>query len=798
MDTLWQDLRHAARLLRRSPGFAAAAVVTLALGMGANTAMFSVVHAVMLRPLPYAEPERLVRIRAGSSFPDLQDWVAGARSFEGFGGYRSHFLDLTGGATAERVDGALVTGDLFRVLGARAARGRLLQAEDDRPGGPRVVVLSHGYWQRRLGGDTGVVGRTIRFSTGEYEVVGVMPAGFRLPQVEAEAWAPLVPESPEEAAARGAHSLMAIGRLRPGVSLRAAQEDMDGIAARLSAAYPDENKDRRFLLDPLHRFLVRDVRGALVLLLGAVALVLLIAATNVANLLLARAAVRQKEIAIRASLGAGRSRLVRQLLAESLLLALVGGAAGLVVAKWLIDVVVRMSPPGVPGIDLVRLDLRVLAFTAAVSLVTGLVFGLVPGLHGSRVSLVPALKEGGRASGAPAPQRLRSGLVVSQVALALVLLVGAGLLLRSLHRLQSVDPGFDPARLVTFNLTPPMSRYGDIAKRTRFFEDVLRRVATLPGVSAVGATSELPYGTGSVFHDFVIDGRPPIEPGREPEIYNRGVSPSYLRTLGLPVLRGRPLTEDDRAGAPLVGVVNEAAARRYFPGEDPVGRRIAWARSPERVWITVVGIVGDVRAQELAADEVPALYTPLAQERNAWKTWMNIAVRSAEPAERLGAAVRREVTALDPDIPVTRVRAMDDLITASVAPRRFTLLLLGGFAALALALAGVGLHGVISYAVAQRTHEMGVRLALGAAPRDVVRLVLGQGLALTLGGVALGTVAALGLTRFVSSMLFGVRATDPATFIGVALLLVTVAALACYRPARRAARVDPLVAMRGD
>ena len=798
MDTLWQDLRHAARLLRRSPGFTTAAVVTLALGMGANTAMFSVVHAVMLRPLPYAEPDRLVRVRGGSSFPDLQDWVAQARSFDGLGAYRSHFLDLTGGAAAERVDGALVTGDLFRVLGARAERGRLLEARDDRPGGPKLIVLSHGFWQRRLGGDAGVVGRTVRFSTGEYEVVGVMPAGFSLPEVEAEAWAPLVPESPEEASARGAHSLMAVGRLRPGTSLPAAQEDMDAIAARLSAAHPEENKDRRFVLNPLHQFLVRDVRGALLLLLGAVAFVLLIAATNVANIQLARAAARRKEIAIRASLGASRARLVRQLLAESVLLAVVGGAAGLVVANWITDLVVTMSPAGVPGIDLVRLDPRVLAFTAAVSVLTGLVFGLVPGLHGSRVSLVPSLKEGGRATGAPARQRLRSALVVSQVALALVLLVGAGLLLRSLQRLQSVDPGFDPARLVTFNLTPPMARYGDIPRRTRLFEDVLTRVVALPGVTAVGATSELPFGMGSLFHNFVIDGRPPLEPGREPEIYSRSVSPSYLSTLGLSVLRGRALSPDDRAESPRVAVINEAAARQHFPGEDPIGRRIAWARAPERVWITVVGIVGDVRAQELAEEEVPALYTPMAQELRAWKTWMNVAVRTAEAPEGLAAAVRREVAAVDADIPVTKVRAMDDLITASVAPRRFNLLLLGGFAALALVLAGVGLHGVISYAVAQRTQEMGVRVALGAAPRDVVRLVLGQGLALTLGGVALGAAAALGLTRFLSTMLFGVRATDPATFIGVALLLVAVAALACYRPARRAARVDPLVALRGD
>jgi putative ABC transport system permease protein len=798
MEAVWQDLRHALRSWRRAPGFAAAAVATLALGMGANTAMFSIVHAVMLRPLPYAAPDRLVRVQGGTSFPDLQDW-AGARAFEGFGGYRAHFFDLTGRGAAERVDGALVTGDLFRLLGARAERGRLLQAEDDRPGGLGVVVLGHGFWQRRLGGDPDVVGSTLRFSTGAYEVVGVAPAGFRLPEVDAEVWAPLQVESPEEAAARGAHSLMAVGRLREGLTgLRGAQAEMDGIAARLAAAHPDENKDRRFVLAPLHEFLVRDVRGALVLLLGAVAFVLLIAATNVANLLLARAAAREKEIAIRASLGAGRARLVRQLLAESVLLAAVGGAAGLLLAHWLIDVVVRTAPPGAPGLDAVRLDARVLAFTAGVSLVTGLVFGLIPGLSASRVSLVPSLKEGGRTSGTATRARLRGALVVSQVALALMLLVGAGLLLRSLHRLQSVDPGFDPRHLVTFNLTPPMAGYGDIAKRTRLFEDVLARLAARPGVAAVGATSELPFGTGSVYHNFVIDGRPPLEPGREPEIYNRSASPSFFGALGLPVRRGRALSEDDRATSPLVCVVNEAAVREHFAGEDPIGRRIAWARAPERIWITIVGVVGDVHAQELAAEEVPAVYTPMAQEMRAWKTWMNFAVRTAEGPETFAAAARREVAAVDPDIPVTRVRAMDDLIAASVAPRRFNLLLLGGFAILALLLAAVGLHGVVSHAVAQRTQEMGVRVALGAAPRDVVRLVVGQGLALTLAGLLCGAAGALALTRFVSTMLFGVRATDPGTFLAVSALLVVVSLLACYRPARRAARVDPLVALRGE
>jgi putative ABC transport system permease protein len=623
-----------------------------------------------------------------------------------------------------------------------------------------------------------------------------MPPGFRLPEADAEAWAPLFPDSPEEAAARGAHSLTAVGRLRPGVALAGAQAEMDAIAARLSAAHPAENKDRRFVLAPLHQFLVRDVRAALFLLLGAVVFVLLIAVTNVANLLLARAASRQKEMAIRASLGAGRGRIFRQLLAESVLLAGLGGAAGLLGAWWLTDAIVRVSPPGVPGLDEVRLDLRVLAFTAVVSLVTGLVFGLVPGQQAARGSLTPSLKEGGRATVAPGRQRVRDLLVVSEVALALVLLVGAGLLLQSLHRVQSIRPGFEPARLVTFNLTPPMAGYGDIAKRTRFFQGVIERVSALPGVDAAGATSDLPYGMGNVFHDFVVEGRPPLEPGTEPDIYSRSVSPEYFRAIGIPLRRGRLLSADDRADTTKVALVNEAAAREYFPGEDPLGRRFAWARSPERVWIEIVGVVGDVRALQLENEEVPAVYTPMTQESRAWKTWMNVAVRTSLSPEALGTAVRREVASVDADIPVTRVRAMEVLIAESFAPRRFNLLLLGGFAVLALLLAAVGLHGVISYAVAQRTHEVGVRLALGATRGHILRLVVGHGLVLVLGGVALGAVGALALSRFVAGMLFGVRPTDPSTFVAVAVLLIAVAIVACYRPARRAAGVDPIVALR--
>jgi putative ABC transport system permease protein len=797
VQTLTQDLRLAVRLLAKSPGFTLAATLTLALGLGANTAMFSVVYAVMLRPLPYTDPDRLVRVRGGSSYPDLADWMSQAKSFEGFGAYRPHFFDQAGAEGAERIEASLVTGDLMRILRAKAALGRPLQVEDDRPGGEKVVAVSHGFWRRRMNGDADAVGRTVNFAGGSYRVLGVMPPSFRLLEADkAELWAPVRVESAQEAEARGAHTLWAVGRLRDGVSVEAAQAEMDAIARRLAEAHPDENKDRRFVLMPLHDFLVRGARPALQVLLGAVAFLLLIATTNVANLLLARAAAREREIAIRASLGATRWRLLRQLLAESFLLVALGGAAGVLVASWISDAVVRLGPADVPGLDSVSLDLRVLAFTAGVSLLAALLFSLAPWLHACQVSLLGSLKEGGRAGEGQVRHRVRNALVVSELALALVLLVGAGLLLRSLHRLQSIDPGFDPSRLFTFDLTLPMESYHDIPKRTRLYESVLTDLASLPAVEKVAAGSELPFGTGTIFHNFVVEGRPPLPVGTEPEIYSRSVSPGYFQALAIPLVRGRGFSRTDDAGAVPVVILNEAAARTHFAGEDPIGRRIAWARGTPLAWMTIVGVVGDVRASGSGREEVPAVYTPIAQESRPWKTWMTVAVRSSLPPSTLLPAVKRAVARAAPTVPVTRPRTMDELMAASAGARRFNLLLLGAFAGLALALAAVGVHGVISYAVSHRIHEVGVRVALGAGPGDILRLVVGQGFVLAAGGAVLGSAAALGLSRFVSGMLFGVRATDPLTFAGVAALLVAVALLACYLPARRALRVDPVVALR--
>ena len=798
MDSLLQDVRYGARRLRQAPAFTVAAVLTLALGIGANTAMFSVVRAVLLRPLPYPDADRLVRIRRGSSALDVRDLAAEARSFEGFAGYRPQFFDVPGAPLAERLDGALVTGDVFRLLGTRPALGRVLEARDDVTGGDKVVVVSDGFWRQRLGADPGAVGRAFRFVTGTYHVVGVMPPGFDLPEAKADVFAPLRPESAPEADARGAHTLFGFARVRPGVTVAQAQAEVDGVARHLAALYPVENRDRRYPLVPLHDFLVTDLRPGLLLLFGAVGFVLLIAGVNVVNLLLARAADRQREMAIRASLGAGRARVLRQLVVESVLLASLGGLAGAMVGWWALAIVVALGREQVPVLETVHLDGWVLAFTAGVSLLTGVLFGLAPGLQAAGGPAIAQLKDGTRTTDAPGRERVRRMLVASEIALSVVLLAGTGLLLRSLHHLQSVDPGFEPGRLLTFNLTLPMNPYRDIPRRTAFFEAVLDRVGALPGVTAVAATSELPFDPGKVPQNFLVEGDPDIEPGREPEVFSRAVSPGYFRTLRLPLRRGRDFDGHDAAAAEPVGIVNEAALRQIFRGRDPVGRRVAWARGEPRVWIRVVGVAGDVRGDGLDTGDSPALYTPMAQEVRVWRTWMNVAVRTPLPPAALAESVKREVARVDKDIPVMRLQAMDELVARSFSGRHLSLALLGAFAVMALLLAGVGIHGVMSYTVSRRTREIGLRMALGARGGDVLRLVLGQALRVTILGVVAGTLGALALRRLVASMLYGVGAGDPATFALVALLLGLLALAAGYLPARRASRVEPAAALRAE
>jgi len=798
MDSLVQDLRYAARRLGRAPAFTLAAAATLALGIGANTAMFSVVRAVLLRPLPYAEPDRLLRIRRGSSAPDLRDLTAQSRTCEGFAGYRPQFFDVPGEPLAERLDGVLVTGDALGLLGTKPALGRLLTADDDHVGKEKVVVVSDRFWRQRLGADPGAVGRTFRFVTGTYRIVGVLPAAFDLPEAKADVYASQWPESAPEAEARGAHTLLGLARMRPGVTLAQAQAEADTIARRLAALYPIENRDRQYVLMPMHDFIVQNVRAALLLLFGAVGFVLLIAGVNVVNLLLARAADRQREMAIRASLGAGRGRLLRQLLVESVLLSAVGGLAGLLVGSWGLGIIVGLGQDQIPALASVRLDPWVLAFTAGVSLLTGVLFGLAPGWQAAGRSVAPELKDGTRSIDAPGRERVRRFLVASEIALSVVLLAGAGLLLRSLHHLQSVDPGFQPERLLTFNLTLPMNPYRDVPRRTVFFESLLDRLRVLPGVSSVGGTSELPFEQDKVPQNFLIEGEPPVEPGREPEVLSRGVTTAYLRTLGIPLRRGRDLEPTDTASSEPVGIVNEAAVRTLFHGGDPIGRRVAWARAEPRVWIRVVGVAGDVRGDGLDADDTAALYTPMAQEPRVWRTWMHVVVRSSVSPAALTESIKREVGQVDKDVPVTHVRAMNDLLAGSFADRHFTLALLGAFAVVALVLAGVGIYGVMAYAVSRRTREIGLRMALGARAVDVMRLVLGQTLGVTLLGIFVGLGGALALRRIVASMLFGVGPGDPATLLMVAVMLAVVALAAGYVPARRAARVDPSIALRAE
>jgi putative ABC transport system permease protein len=783
-------------VLLKQPAFTLVAVVTLALGVGANTAIFSVVNGVLLRPLPYPEPERLVTARQNISLPNLEDIKEQERSFRIVGGAVLQPLDFTGGGEPVQVEAALVTHELFEVLGARPEAGRVLTADDDRFDAERVVVLSHGFWQRHLGGRELASGATLPLSGQTYTVVGVLPASFVPPHGNPDVWAALRVANPTAAKARGVHFLRTYWRLEDGVTQEQAQADLNLIAGRLSELYPDENRGRRFPLVSLHERLVGDVRPALFILFGAVGLVLLIACANFANLLLARAATRRQEIAIRAALGAGRWRLVRQLLTESVLLALAGGAGGLLLATWGVDLLVALEPEGLPRLTNIRVDANVLLFTFGLSTLTGLVFGLAPALGASRADLSGALKEGGRKlTGGVSRRRLRGALVVAELAVALVLLVGAGLLIKGFWRLRTVEPGFDAANLLTMRLELPETRYKEIPAQTDYRRRVLEAVNSLPGARAA-MVSEIPLGGSSLHHNFVIEGRPPLAPGEEPDLYSRSVGGDYFGVMGIPLLRGRALTPQDDARAPLVGVVNERFAREYFDGADPLGSRIRWARAAEPQWITVVGVVGDVRHFGLDQPEEPAVYTPFAQSGQSWKRWMNVVVKSETPAASLTNAVKEKIWSADAQVPVSRVRTMSEVMSASVARQRLNMTLLGLFAAVALLLATVGIYGVVSYTVAQRTHEIGVRVALGARRADVLRMVLGQGLGFALAGAGLGLVLALLATRLLAGLLYGVTGTDPAVYAVVSLLLVFVALVACYVPARRAMRVDPMEALR--
>jgi putative ABC transport system permease protein len=789
-------------MMMRNPGFTVVAVLALALGIGANTAIFSVVNAVLVQPLPFAEPDRLVWVwgnirnggnRASVAPLDFLDYREQNESFEELAAMMSVpiYLNLTGGGEPERLEAAYVSGNFFQALGVKSALGRTFLPENEKPGRDRVITLSHGLWQRRFGADRSIVNKTITLEGRNCEVVGVMEPGFKFPQT-AEAWVPMNFDISPEMKQRWAHFLRPIGKLKSGVTLAQAQAEMDAIARRLEEQYPDTNTGWSLRLVPLREQLVGNIRPTLLVLLGAVAFVLLIACANVANLLLVRAASRQKELAIRAALGAGRWRIVRQMLAESLLLSLVGSGLGILLATWGVDLIVSLSGRNIPPTANVRIDATVLGFTLLVALLTGVLFGLVPALHSANPNLGESLKEGGRsATEGVRRNRTRSVLVVFESAVAVVLLVGAGLLIRSFIRLQNVSPGFDGQNVLTMQIALSRGRYTNAEQRRNFFDQLHERLRSLPGVESVGMITELPLSNQPNDMAFTVEGRPPVSPNDQYGADWRRINQDYFRTMRIPLLRGRTFTEQEARQSANLVIISESLARGVFPNEDPLGKRILFDPAFDKEPYEIVGIVSDIRHRALETNPAPTMYLPTLQIGRT-----NLVLRTAGDPTSIIGAVRKEVAAIDRDQPIASVRPMEQLMYESVAQPRFRTFLLGLFAALALVLAAVGIYGVMSYTVAQRTQEIGIRLALGAQARDVLRLVVRHGLSLAVIGIAIGVAGALALTRLMSNLLFEVNATDPMTFVSVSILLALVALVACYVPARRATRVDPLVALR--
>jgi putative ABC transport system permease protein len=796
MDTLFKDIRFGIRSLLTRPAFAAVAIITLALGIGANTAIFSVINAVLLRPLSYDQPDRLVTLRSNQSAPDLADVIASTHTFTKVGGEVLAPLAYTAGAEPVQLQVGQVSGGYFETLGVKPERGRYLTADDDKSGGPFVVVLSHALWQRQFGGDQNILGKAIPLSGNSYSVIGVMPAGFKSPRENSEAWTPVHISNPVAANFRGVHFLRTYGRLAPGVTLPQASAEMRLIDEQLAQQYPADNKNRTTTLIPLQERIVGQSRSALLILFAAVSLVLLIACANFANLLLARGAERGREIVIRTALGAGRWRIVRQLLTESILISIAGGAIGVILAWWGINFLIALKPENLPRLDEIGVDPRVFGFTLGVSLLTGLIFGLLPAWTASRVTATSGLKEGARgASASRSQQRLRNAFVVGELAVALVLLVGAGLLVKTFWKLRNVEPGFNSEHLLTLRVELPETRYKEVEPQTRFRTQALGNINSLPGTQGA-MVSELPLSGDSLNHDFLIEGRPPIAPGDEPSLETRSVMGDYFHVMQIPLNTGRDFqAQDFDLHAPPVGIVNDEMVKQYFPNENPLGKRVRWARDPAGHWIEIVGVVGDVKHFGLDLPEQPALYSPYTQI-NSWKRWMSFAVRTQTDPAAMTQAVKDQIWKVDSQLPITKAQTMNAVAAASFAARRFNMLLLTLFAGLALVLAAVGVYGVMSYAVTQRTHEIGIRMALGAQVGNVMRLVMKSGLIITLVGVAIGLAGAFALTRLMTSLLFAVEPTDKTTFAAVAVSLLLIALAACYIPARRATKVDPLVALR--
>jgi len=805
LGDLWQDLRYGLRMLAKNRGFTIVAVIALALGIGANSAIFSVVNTVLLRPLPYKNPERLVMVWEENSkqgFPhdtpaaaNYVDWRDQNHVFEAMAAMTDSSFNLTGVGDPERIDGQRVSASLFPLLGVEPQLGRVFRPEDDQPGANQVVMMSYGLWQRRFGGDPGIVGKPLNLNGKSFTVVGVMPRGFQFPSRYDQLWVPIAFDA-KEAGNRGAHYLQVIARTKTGITLSQAQTEMTTIATRLQQKYPSTNTSIGAVITALQEHVVGRIKPTLLVLLGAVAFVLLIACANVANLLLARAAAREKEIALRLALGASRTRLIRQFLTESVLLASLGGGVGLMLALAGLNMLKSFIPPNISQAQSITIDGKVLIFTVLVSLITGLIFGLAPALQAAHFNLNDTLKESGRDSAASSRgNRIRGFLVICEVAVSLILLIGAGLLINSFLRLRNVDPGFRAEKVLTMTIALPEVKYPDRAHRAIFYDELVRRVETLPGVTSAAVVSDVPLTNSGNSVGVSIEGRPDPAPDRVPIVITRMISSHYFKAMSIPLLKGRELNEGDKGDSPPVAVISETTARLFWPGGDPLGKRIKVGESTsENQWITVIGVVKDVRQYELGIEPKPQMYLPHAQ--NEFFDPRALVVRTNVDPLSLAATVRRTVWEIDKDQPVSDISSMEQVVSESVARQRFSMLLLGIFAGLALVLAAVGIYGVMSYAVAQRTHEIGIRMALGAQRSDVLKLTVGQGLRLVSVGVLIGLVAAFILTRAMASLLFGVSPTDSTTFIAISVVLISVAALASYIPALRATKVDPMVALR--
>ncbi|MGA2773588.1 MAG: ABC transporter permease [Bryobacteraceae bacterium] len=804
LETLTRDLAYAARMLRRNPGFAATVVLTLGLGIGATTAIFTVVNAVLLRPLPYPEPDRLVYIAMSFGDPgdhafsytqDYAAWKSHSRTLSQIAGYMSFQANFTGGGEAERVTGGYATMSLFPLLGVQPAIGRTFLPEEDRPGGPPVAILSRAFWKRRFGGDPAVIGKALTLDANTYTVVGVLPATFLIPDRHESDYDLWVPFAISETGKAKAIMLQVIGRLKPGIGIGAVRSDLEPLMQQFR-----RGRKRSVVVSDWHERVAGGARRSLLIFLCAVSFVLLIACVNVANLLLSRAAAREKEMAVRRALGAAKGRVVQQLLTESMLLGLLGGIVGLALAFWGKNLLIAWISRNLPALDPIRLDYRILAFNLALGLLTGVAFGLAPALQASKVQLNESLKEAGRsAADGHSGHRLRNLLVVFEVALAMVLLCGAGLLLKSFLRMRGIDPGFRSDRILTLNVNLTLSQYPKPLDQTRFFQQAIERIKVLPGVQAVGAGTSIPLGGYSMtVSGMTIEGKPDADVASSLVM----VSPDFLRTLTIPLVQGRYFGGSDREGSPSVVMVNESFAHRFFPGENCLGKRI---QNPARKtdWMTIVGVVRDIRpwAQVAAAPEMYLSYLQAEQVHlrmtgGEMGSEMGLAIRTAGDPMSLAAAVRSQLALIDKSQPPHDVKTLDERRAGSLAPRRVNMLLVVTFAALALILGSIGIYGVVSYSVGRRTHEIGIRMALGARQGQILGMVLRNGLGLIAAGVAIGLLASAALTRLISSELWGVSATDPWTFAAVICVLAASGSAACLLPAWRAARVDPTRALR--